>query len=244
MNELFSDDVKLREQTAGHYRVFAEKIRIPKRYRSDWKFLLGSRDPSDGLRWPRKLRKQARKARWPKYAFGTANAACLLVMHRPGLEGNVEKAEDLDRVLFIKPRFPVLGGIPHAHNALFPVNHLRNNNTWNNIHKYLKPAFEDLRNPWSQLMTCNLNPEHGHTGEVDAASNVQGLKILDQLVKLCQPKLILLCGGDVHRATVHWDQPQNARVERITHPSVWQRTSPRLPNGCKTAAIVRESLFG
>ena len=109
MNELFSSDVELREQAGGNYRVFAKRTRIPKRYRADWKLLLGSRDPSDGLRWPRKLRRQARKGQWPKYAFGTANAACLLVMHRPGLERDVDKVEDLNRVLFIKPRFPVLG---------------------------------------------------------------------------------------------------------------------------------------
>ena len=213
MNELFSSDVELREQAGGNYRVFAKRTRIPKRYRADWKLLLGSRDPSDGLRWPRKLRRQARKGQWPKYAFGTANAACLLVMHRPGLERDVDKVEDLNRVLFIKPRFPVLGGIPHAHNALFPVNYLTDNPTWKNIHKYLKPAFKGLRNPWSQLMTCNLNPEHGHTGEVDSAGNVQGLKILDQLVRLCRPKLILLCGGDVHRAIASWDPPRSARVD-------------------------------
>ena len=52
MNDLFSSDVELREQAAGNYRVFAKRTRIPKRYRADWKLLLGSRDPSDGLRWP------------------------------------------------------------------------------------------------------------------------------------------------------------------------------------------------
>ena len=244
MDDLFSDDVKLREKAAGRYRVFAEKVRIPKRYRSDWLLLLGDRDPNDGLAWPEHLRKYASKARWPKYAFGTANAACLLVMHRPGLESDVAKVEDLDRDLFIKPRFPVLGGIPHAHNALFPVNYLRTNPTWNNIHKYLEPAFEGLQNPWSQLMTCNINTQHGHTGEVDPTKNIQGLMILDQLATLCQPKLVILCGGYVHKAAHSWDPPQNTRLEMVAHPSVWQRTSMSLPNGYETAGIVRQSLFG
>ena len=102
MDDLFSDDVKLREKTADKYRVFAEKVHIPKRFRADWKQLLGNRDPNDGLQWPQELRRQARKARWPQYAFGTANAACLLVMHRPGLEKDVD------------PTFPIstLQGLP------------------------------------------------------------------------------------------------------------------------------------
>ena len=244
MDDLFSDDVKLREETAAKYRIFAEKVHIPKRFRPDWKQLLGNRDPNDGLEWPQELRSRASKTRWPEYAFGTANAACLLVMHRPGLEKGVEKVEDLDRVLFIKPQVPVLGGIPHAHNALFPVNYLKTNRTWNNIHNYLRPAFEGLRNHWSQLMTCNINTQPDHTGEVDTAGNIQGLKILDHVGTLCQPKVILLCGGDVHVATRSWDPPQDARMEWVAHPSVWQRTSMSLPNGIETARIARQSLLG
>ena len=124
MDDLFSDDARVREKAAGRYRVFAERVRIPRRFQPDWQLLLGNRDPNDGTEWPEQLAESAHKTRWPEYAFGTANAACLLVMHRPGLEKDVEKVEDLDRVLFVEPRFPVLGGIPHAHNALFPVNHL------------------------------------------------------------------------------------------------------------------------
>ena len=244
MDDLFSDDVKLREKAAGNYRVFADKVRIPRRFRPDWRQLLGDRDPSDGMEWPKQLAKQADKTRWPKYAFGTANAACLLVMHRPGLEKDMETVDDLDRVLFIEPRFPVLGGIPHAHNALFPLNHLKTNPTWNNIHKYLKPAFEGLQNHWGQLMTCNVNTQPDHTGKVDSVGNIRGLKILNQLVTLCQPKVILLCGDQVHKVARSWDPPEYAKIERVAHPSVWQRTSMSLPNGTETAMMVRQSLFG
>ena len=243
MNDLFSDNVKLREEAASKYRVFAERVRIPRKFRPDWQELLGNRDTNDGLEWPQHLVRLARKTYWPEYAFGTANAACLLVMHRPGLEKNVEKVEDLDRVLFIEPRFPVLGGIPHAHNALFPVNHLKDNPTWNNIHKYLKPAFSGLKQPWSQLMTCNISDSPGHHGEVDGTRNLQGLSILDRIIALCQPKIVLMCGGEVHKATARWLSPNGTKVVKVAHPSMWFRTSMRLPNGTETAEIVRQVLF-
>ena len=207
MADLFSDNVKVREEVAGKYKVFAERVRIPRRFRPDWQLLLGNRDADEGMEWPKGLARQASKARWPKYAFGTANAACLLVMHRPGLPKDVELVEDLKRVMYVEPRFPVLGGIPHAHNALFPINHLRSSRTWNSIHKYLKPAFSGLTHPWSQLMTCNINTSHGHHGEVDGAGNVHGLSILDRIVALCRPKLVLMCGTEVHRATATWPSP-------------------------------------
>ena len=247
MEDLFSDDARIRENAASEYKVFAERIRIPKKFRSDWQYLLGCRDINDGLEWPVELANRADKTQWPEYAFGTANAACLLVMHRPGLEKGVKRKEDLTRDLFIKPRFPNLGGIPHAHIALFWQQYLRYTKpqgmTWRHIQKYLKPAFGGLDNPWSQLMTCNLNPQHGHTGEVDDEANIRGLSILDHVVSLCQPRIILLCGNKVHKATRSWEHPQDTKVVKIAHPSAWNRTSMSLPNGAEVAEIVRETLF-
>ena len=247
MEELFSDDLKIREEAASEYRVFAERMRIPKKFRSDWQGLLGSRNINDGLEWPEDLAKRASKTQWPEYAFGTANAACLLVMHRPGLEKDVKRREDLTRELFIKPRFPNLGGIPHAHIALFWQQYLRyakpQGKTWRHIQEYLKPAFDGLKNPWSQLMTCNLNPQHGYTGEVDRNANLQGLRILNHVVSLCQPRLVLLCGQEVHKTTSSWNPPPDIEAIEIAHPQVWQRTSMNLPNGVETAEVVRETLF-
>ena len=247
MKDLFSDDVRSREKAAAQYRVFAEKVRIPRKFRIDWQQLLGSRNTNDGLEWPEQLAKGARKTQWPEYAFGTANAACLLVMHRPGLEKGAEKVEDLNRVLFIEPIFPVLGGIPHAHNALFWEQYLRyekpSDKTWRRIHEYLKPAFDGLENPWSQLMTCNINTQHSSYGEVDDASNLQGLDILDHISLLCQPKIVLLCGGDVHTATRYWEPSLDTNIENVAHPSMWHRKSMNLPNGDETADIVRHTLF-
>lgn len=247
MEDLFSNDAKLREKAASEYKVFAERMRIPKKFRSDWQHLLGSRDTNDGLEWPEELAKRASNTQWPEYAFGTANAACLLVMHRPGLEKDVKKKEDLTRELFIEPRFPNLGGIPHAHIALFWERHLRHakprGKTWRHIQEFLKPAFDGLKNPWSQLMTCNLNPQHGHTGEVDRNANLQGLSILNHVVSLCQPRLVLLCGGDVHKATSSWNPPSETKSVQVAHPNMWHRTSMNLPNGVQAAKIIRQTLF-
>ena len=247
MEDLFSDDARLREKIAGQYKEFAGKTRIPSKFRSDWRQLLGDRDIDAGLEWPEELAKLAHISQWPEYAFGTANAACLLVMHRPGLDDGVEKVEDLERTLFIEPRFPVLGGIPHAHITLFWERYLRREkpkgNTWRNIYKYLKPAFGDLNNPWSQLMTCNLNPRHGHYGEVDDDANIQGLRILNHVVALCQPKLILLCGGYVHKATSSWNTSLETHIVKVAHPSAWDRHNMNLPGGCETAGIIQQTLF-
>lgn len=247
MEGLFSDDARIRESAASEYKVFAGKVRIPRKFRTDWQYLLGSRDINDGLEWPEELAKRASKTQWPEYAFGTANAACLLVMHRPGLEKDVKKKEDLTRELFIEPRFPNLGGIPHAHIALFWERHLRHakprGKTWRHIQGFLKPAFDGLKNPWSQLMTCNLNPQHGHTGQVDRNANLQGLNILNHVVSLCHPRLILLCGTEVHKATLSWEPPPNTETVKVAHPQVWHSTFKNILNGYETADVVRETLF-
>ena len=241
-SDLFSDDIRLREEAAGRYRVFSEDIRIPEQFRRDWEQVLGGKNEDDGWEWPRGLAQLADTSRWPEYAFGTANAACLLVMHRPGLNKG-ENVESPDRVLFIEPSIPVLGGIPHAHNELYRECYgVPRDATWRYIHRYLKPAFDGLRNPFSQLMTCNLNIEHGSYGITDVAMNIGGLSILDHIVSLCQPRLILLCGGKVHKATQSWKA--DAKVLRVAHPSMWHRSSMRLPNGDKTASEVRKTLFG
>ena len=91
-------------------------------------------------------------------------------------------------------------------------------------------------------MTCNVNTDHGHYGRTDDVKNLRGLSMLDHIVSLCRPKVILLCGGDVHRATASWSV--DAEVLRVGHPSVWYRSSMSLPNGEETAAMVRETLFG
>ena len=93
-------------------------------------------------------------------------------------------------------------------------------------------------------MTCNINARHGHHGEVDSAENLQGMSILDRIVALCQPKIVLMCGGEVHKATDRWLGPNGMNVVNVAHPSMWHRTSMSLPNGIETAKLVRQVLFG
>ena len=61
VDNLFSDDVKLRERSARKYKVFAENVHVPKEFFPDWKQLLGDRDWNDGLEWPDELVRRARK---------------------------------------------------------------------------------------------------------------------------------------------------------------------------------------
>ena len=174
-SDLFSDDIGLREEAASRYKVFSEDIRVPNQFRRDWERLLRGKHEHDGWEWPIELAQLADTSKWPEYAFGTANAACLLVMHRPGLNKG-ENAESLDRVLFIKPRIPILGGIPHAHNELYrELYGTSRDATWRYLHRYLRPAFCGLKNPFNHLMTCNLNIEHGSYGITDSATNIVGL---------------------------------------------------------------------
>ena len=242
MEDLFADDIRLRASAASRYRVFPNGARIPGGFLSEWHHVLGDKLVDEGLEWPEHLAIQTRDEYWPEFAFGTANAACVLVMHRPGLDRDANSMDDVGRPAYIPPRFPVLGGIAHAHNALFHEKYLPNNRTWNYIHKFLRPVFDALQNPWSQIMTCNLNTQPGHHGEVDQAINQQGLELLDRVVVLCQPKIILLCGGEVHKATEHWRPPSGTRLARVAHPSMWHRTAMQLPNGHQTAKIAVQAL--
>lgn len=229
MNRLYSDDPIVREEQATKYRVFHKKVHIPCKWRKEWDDLLGDRNVNTGLAWPDSLRSMIRSRKWPEYTFGTANASCLVVLHRPGSkDGNPVKDD------FISPDLPVLGGIPHAHNAFWYPKH-NDSQTWKGLHRYLKPAFSRLENPWSQVMTTCLNPKHGRPGEVDLQANIRAVKkggSLDYLVELCQPRLVLLCGGPVHDAVARggWGAPPGVEVRKCDHPSYqhWSRSGGKV----------------
>ena len=50
---LFSSDPRLREQSAGLYKVFAGPPKIPRQFREDWQELLGDKRLDEGLAWPK-----------------------------------------------------------------------------------------------------------------------------------------------------------------------------------------------
>lgn len=215
MDRLYSPNPAEREAEAKKYRAFHKNVRIPRKWRSDWDDLLQDRGLKEGRPWPASLLKLMRSRKWPEYTFGTANASCLVVLHRPGNTSRNKVQET-----YIEPALPVLGGIPHAHNA-FWFDRYNTGQTWRSLHRYLPPAFSGLENPWSQIMTTNLTTTLASTGQVDARRNLQAVNsgLLEFLVELCKPRIILLCGGDVQKATRNWTQPQDIQVLSCYHPT-------------------------
>lgn len=240
MSRLYSDDPAVREKEAAKYRVFHKKVRIPRKWRKEWDELLGDRNVNAGSAWPDSLKRLLRTRKWPEYTFGTANASCLVVLHRPG-DPKANSVEDT----FISPNLPVLGGIPHAHNAFWYPNY-NTNPTYSSLHRYIKPTFARLDNPWSQVMTTNLTPIPAPTGRVDAEANLNAVNSgqLDFLVSLCQPRIILLCGGKVHEAVArgNWNAPLNVEVLKCDHPS-YPYWDPWSRDGDKVKDIIERVLF-
>ena len=228
MDRLYSGNPIVREKEAAKYRVFHKNVSIPSKWREDWNELLGERDVSRGLDWPRNLVELMRSRTWPEYSFGTANASCLVVMHRPG-DTNVNRVDDT----FISPDLPVLGGIPHAHNAFWYPRY-STSRTHGALHRNLAPAFASLNNPWSQVMTTCLTTSPAPTGQVDAQSNLHAVNsgLLDFMVNLCQPRIILLCGNEVQKATSNWIRPSGIGVLECDHPSFqyWSRDGNKVRN--------------
>lgn len=217
MNRLYSPNPAEREAEAKKYRVFHKNVRIPRKWKKDWDELLRDRGLKEGRSWPDSLLNLMRNRKWPEYTFGTANASCLVVLHRPGKPAN--ENEDT----YIVPRLPVLGGISHAHNALWRdklVEKGSTDRTWGSMHKYLPDAFDTLEDRWSQIMTTNLTTIPARPGQVDAQSNLQAVNggLLDFLVELCKPRIILLCGGDVQKAARDWARPPGIRILECNHP--------------------------
>ncbi len=235
MDRLYSDDPAVRERDAAKYRVFHKKVSIPSRWKGDWNCLLNSRDANDGLKWPESLLRILRTRKWPEYTFGTANASCLVVLNRPG-DPSANSVEET----FIPPNLPVLGGIPHPHNAFWYPSY-NNKPTWGSLHRYLVPAFARLKHPWSQVMTTNLTTTPARTGTTDSWANLRAVNsgLLQFLVNLCQPRVVLLCGDPVQKAAVNWSPPASVEVVRCQHPSYqhWSGDGPRVQ------ATIKKILF-
>ena len=65
--------------------------------------LLDGRDLNSGLDWPDNLLSLLKTRKWPEYSFGSANASCLVVLHRPG-DTSANTVEDT----FISPTYRYL----------------------------------------------------------------------------------------------------------------------------------------
>ena len=220
MAALYSDDIRVREEAAREYSVFPQKrVMLPSEYKEDWQELLGSRKLTWGEPWPDSIARLATMRCWPEQAFGTANAACLLVWHRPGMGG---AGGNPPPGAHIGPPVPVLGGIPHAQNVFWPKYHP--SPSWRNLHKYLPQAFDGLNDPWSQIMIACLNPEPGPTGKADKRANMEAIRAngrLDKIVAVCKPRVIAACGKEVHQAIEKWQNRSNIKIIEMSHPLNW-----------------------
>lgn len=214
--DLYSSDISERERAASRYRVFSESLTETPLH---WSTLLDGRKLNDGLVWPKFMQRLVDPETWPEHAFGTANAACLVVWHRPGKVKRMDhRAGD-----YIGPHTPILGGIGHAHNELW--HKLHPNRSWFNLHKFLPQALaKSLVNPWSQVMLVCLNPIPGETGSVDEHANDQAVSPggrLDSIVDVCRPLVVLACGKPVCKSIRQWSNPMGIQVIRASHPLMW-----------------------
>ena len=240
MNALYSPDPAEREAEAKKYRVFHRKyVKIPHKWRNDGDELLQGRGIEEGRLWPDSLLRVMRRRPWPEYTFSTANASCLVVLHRPGDPGENEMQD-----MYIEPALPVLGGISHAHNAFWYRYSTKrgDNKTWPAMHKYLPDAFTVLDDSWTQIMTTCLTTTPAKAGQVDVENNLRAVNsgLLDFLVELCMPRIILLCGGEVQKAARNWTPPKGIRIHKCHHPSY---QSWGAGEGLRVQQAIRKSLF-
>ena len=216
MTDLFSRSLQLRLATARQFSVFASSVKFAGSEKAAWIQLRGG-PLEDGQPWPDDLRKRATD--WPQHAFGTANAAVLVLWHRPGMGAGGSEPGG-----YLGPRFPNLGGIPHLHVKEWPRRHP--DPSWSNLTKFVAEGFTQFGvwDPWPHVMIACLNPQPGATGKVDRAANLKAVEPggrLDQIAETVQPIILLACGGEVHRALDKWNPPLAMGVELVSHPLHW-----------------------
>lgn len=216
-DSLFAPSLNTRESAAAGYTVFADGNAPPSMYAYEWsKVTKGKRA---GVHWPDALREFCGEEAWPRYAFGTANAAILLLLHRPGMAG---QGAGLDH---IPPRTPTLGGVPHAHVWGWSPSR---DKTWGSIRTFVRDGLRDagLNDALSMLMTANINVAPASTGDVDQKANRRGLAVggpIEHVIRTTQPLLILACGRPVWDAldAVSFRPEYGGTPVRVTHPQVW-----------------------
>jgi hypothetical protein len=216
MTDLFSRSLGQRLTAARQFAVVGNPVRFTANEKAAWTQL---RDASiqTGLPWTDDLKTRVKN--WREHAFGTANAAVLVLWHRPGMGAGGSEPGG-----YFGPRFPNLGGIPHLHVKEWPRRHP--DPSWNNLTKFVAEGFSivGIRDPWSHVMIACLNPEPGPTGKVDRIANaraVLGGGRLDQIVGAIRPLVVVACGGEVHRALGNWSAPSGMAVELVSHPLHW-----------------------
>lgn len=223
-HELYDNDLRVREREAGRFTVFPDGGAPPVSAAHFWSIVLAGRSADAGEPWPDDLRAQcANEAEWrDAFAFGTANAAVVVIWNRPGVEGERAAVEP------IEPPVPTLGGVAHAHVRCHGPR-LRYDQSWRGLTTYLTRGLSPLRlrDPLSMVMTVCLNPVFARTGVSDASANLRGLErggVVDRVIDVTQPILTLACGNPVGEAiaAARW-QPSKGELRFVSHPSIWTR---------------------
>lgn len=151
LNELFAWSLSERLNASRKYEVFGLPVTFTGTEKASWLQLRGG-SLTGGEPWPDVLKDSVKH--WPEHAFGTANAAVLVLWHRPGMGAGGSEPGG-----YLGPQFPNLGGIPHLHVREWPRRHP--DPSWNNLTKFVAAGLRaiDITDPWPHVM-C-LNPEPG-----------------------------------------------------------------------------------
>ncbi|MGH2757926.1 MAG: hypothetical protein ACRDKJ_00005, partial [Actinomycetota bacterium] len=91
--DLFAPTLPEREQAAATFTVFPDASEAPHAWKIEWNKLLEGRDPRTGDPWPDEIAQYCHQNGWPQHAFGTANAAVLLLWNRPRKGDTVHSRE-------------------------------------------------------------------------------------------------------------------------------------------------------
>ena len=222
LSALYSPDLRARAKAAAEFTVFADGGTVPRRWRSDWEACDGWRDPTQGLPWPESMRVAAAARRWPRHAFGTANAAVLVLLHRPG-----GQEDEAGGVPWIEPRTPTLGGISHAHVEQYAPRYLPISRTWTALLRHLRAGLSVFRleHPLAAVMVACLIDSSSRDRVKGAPHEYRAALATDgRLARICgliEPLAVIACGGHVHTEldNAGWSPPNGAPVFRVEHPS-------------------------
>lgn len=235
---LYSSSIRYRERAARAYRTFACQTDIAPQHARYWEGRL-----QDGEDWPVAMAELAKSDNWPEHAFGTANAGLVVFWHRPGLGSN-----DLPAGAHIGPRVPILGGSGHPHVRYWQE--LHPSPSWRLLHKYLRAALlgSQLDDYLSQVMVACINPIPGKTGEVDVAANRRSVEpggVMDVVTRLCQPRVVLLCGRNVQAiGNIYRNRHPEVRTLDVPHPLKWDGHGGEKLRGDEIARRISLALGG
>ena len=113
MTDPYSASLHDRLSASREFALFGNPVRFTAGEKASWLQLRGG-SLEGGLPWTDDLKKKLKG--WPEHAFGTANAAVLLLWHRPGMGAGGSEPGG-----YLGPRYPNLGGIPHLHVKEWPA---------------------------------------------------------------------------------------------------------------------------